>query len=224
MARKKTTQPHKKNSPLWLTIIVGFFMLCFYVARAFWRWFRRQSRRTQVIVAGGIAVVLVIGTISGAVSASNQGTAHPAATATQQSAQDTTSVSQTSNQDQPTVAITQQPTSLPTTEPTAKASPTVRATPKPQPTQTPPKPTPTKPACQAVNNNPWCYNFSPGTLIYYPPNGFCNYFNCIASFYGSDDPGDGYIVECGDGTYSQSGGERGACSSHNGVQQPLYSH
>lgn len=120
------------------------------------------------------------------------------------------------------------PTNTPTTQPSP--SPTVTATPKPvvtqkvQPTSPPPKPTPTKSTCQAINNNPWCYNFSPGTLIYYPPNGFCTYFNCITSFYGSDDPGDGYIVECTDTTYSQSGGERGACSGHGGVLRPLYHH
>jgi len=43
-------------------------------------------------------------------------------------------------------------------------------------------------------------------------------------FYESDDPGDGYIVQCSDGMYSLSGGERGACSYHSGVQRPLYSH
>src|SRR5579863_8526599 len=58
------------------------------------------------------------------------------------------------------------------------------------------------PSCFGINGNPWCYNFSPGTLIYTPPSGFCNYFNCIPSFFGSDDPGDGYINKRDDGTYS----------------------
>jgi hypothetical protein len=119
---------------------------------------------------------------------------------------------------------TDRPTPLPT--PTQKPTPipTPKPTPKPQPTQPPVHPTPTKPACQAVNNNPWCYNFSPGNLIYVPPSGFCNYFNCIPTFYGSDDPDNGHIVQCNDGTYSQSGGESGACSYHGGVMRPLYSH
>ena len=118
------------------------------------------------------------------------------------------------------------PTSAPANTPTAKptAEPTAKPTPKPVPTR-PPVPTPTpKPSCNAINGNPWCYNFSPGNLIYTPPSGFCGYFNCIASFYSSDDPGDGYIIECQDGTYSQSGGERGACSSHGGEMRALYSH
>src|SRR6516165_4592908 len=56
------------------------------------------------------------------------------------------------------------------------------------------------------------------------PSGFCNYLNCIKSFYEPANPGDDYIVECNDGAYSQSGSERGACSYHGGVMRPLYSH
>jgi hypothetical protein len=123
----------------------------------------------------------------------------------------------------------------PTATPTPSPSPTATPKPTPKPTQlavkpTPkptqkPAPTPTpKPHCAGVNGNPWCYDFNPGNLIYYPPSGFCGYFNCIPTFYASDDPGDGYIVECSDGTFSQSGGERGACSYHGGEMRPLYSH
>lgn len=91
-------------------------------------------------------------------------------------------------------------------------------TPPPQPTRQAiptPTPRPTRPpTCQAINNNAWCDNFSLGNLSYNPPSNFCDYFTCLAGFWGSDDPGDGYVVECADGTFSQSGGERGACSSH----------
>ncbi len=121
-------------------------------------------------------------------------------------------------------ATTSLPTDTPSPTPVPTATQTPRPTPKPQPTQKPvPTPTP-KPHCVGINNNPWCYDFNPGKLIYVPPSGFCSYFNCIASFYGSDDPGDGYIIECTDSTFSQSGGERGACSSHGGELRPLYSH
>ncbi len=122
-----------------------------------------------------------------------------------------------------TVVQTVLPKNIPTTVPikTPTPKPTSRPTPKPQPTHVVPTPTP---AHTGVNGNPWGYNFSPGKLIYYPPNGFCNYFKCISSFKGSDDPGDGYIIECRDQTYSQSGGERGACSYHGGEMRPLYSH
>ena len=115
-----------------------------------------------------------------------------------------------------------QPTDTPTpvVQPTHQAAPTPthQATPKPTPKPTQP------PACQAVNNNPWCYNFSPGKLITNPPSNFCAYFNCIASFVGADDPDGGYIVECSDTTFSQSGGESGSCSHHGGNLRPLYSH
>jgi len=122
-----------------------------------------------------------------------------------------------------TPTLTPTDTPIPTKTPTPTPRPTPTPTPKPVVVVTPtPKPQPTH--CVGINNNPWCYDFNPGGLIYTPPSGFCSYFNCIATFYQSDDPGDGYIVECQDGTYSQSGGERGACSSHGGVLRPLYSH
>src|SRR5260221_515964 len=99
----------------------------------------------------------------------------------------------------PTPGPTQKPTPTPTPKPTSAP------THQPAPTQPPHTPTP----CPGINCNPWGYNFSsPGKLIYVPPSGFCNYFNCIPTFYESDDPGDGYIVQCSDGMYSLSGGER----------------
>lgn len=86
----------------------------------------------------------------------------------------------------------------------------------PKPTQPPavatqpPAPQPTQPPT-GVNGNPWGYDFNPGNLITNPPANFCHYFNCIPTFHAPDDPDGGYIVECQDGTYSQSGGESGSC-------------
>jgi hypothetical protein len=126
--------------------------------------------------------------------------------------------------DTATVTLDSTPTPSPTPTDTPIPTPTPSPTSKPVPTPAP-RPTLTPaPKCVAVNNNPWCYDFNPGNLIYVPPSGFCNYFACISSFYAPDDPGDGYIVECSDGSYSQSGGESGACSYHGGVMRPLYSH
>jgi hypothetical protein len=149
----------------------------------------RKSRKGLCIILG---VILVIAQVGCSGSGIGDSTSTPTPTAT------TPTISKVI----PTVVPTKKPTPIPTPKPT----------PKSQPTQPPVNPTPTQPACQAVNNNPWCYNFSPGKLIYIPPSGFCNYFNCIPTFYGSDDPGDGYIVQCNDGSYSQSGGESGTCS------------
>jgi hypothetical protein len=72
-----------------------------------------------------------------------------------------------------------------------------------------------------VFNNPWGYNFNPGRLIYAPPSAFCAYFPCIKSFWRDTN---GYVVECRDGTFSHSGGRRGACSYHRGEWRPLYAH
>jgi hypothetical protein len=43
--------------------------------------------------------------------------------------------------------------------------------------------------------------------------GFCDTHDCIPNF----DNGNGSVVQCADGTYSHSGGIRGACSHHGGV-------
>jgi hypothetical protein len=108
--------------------------------------------------------------------------------------------------------------------PTPTPTPTQAPLPTSHPTQPPPTPKPTPTPCPGINCNPWGYNFSPGGLIYNPPASFCSYFNCIPSFWGPGDPGDGYINQCSDGTYSQSGGESGDCSYHGGEGRPLYSH
>jgi hypothetical protein len=112
----------------------------------------------------------------------------------------------------------QQATASPTLAPTATATPKPKptATPKPKPTATP-KPKPTC-AYNAVNGNPWCYNFSRCHTISNPPSSFCQYFNCIPSFW---DNTNGYVEECLDGTYSHSGGQSGSCSRHGGNRRPL---
>jgi hypothetical protein len=46
-----------------------------------------------------------------------------------------------------------------------------------------------------------------------PPANFCSIANCIPSF--SD--GQGFVVQCGDGLYSKSGGRTGACAGHGDV-------
>lgn len=67
--------------------------------------------------------------------------------------------------------------------------------------------------------NPWAYTFCGGRIITRPPSTFCRYFHCIASFWKSTL---GYVDQCRDGTYSHSGGRRGACSYHRGELRPLY--
>jgi hypothetical protein len=182
-----------------------------------WQWYKSRTKKVKLSIGcGAILAVLLffscIGTAVGSVNLATQSTPTPT-TPPQQAA---IFVSPTITQ-VPTPTPTQQPTPTPTPSPTPQ--PTISPTPTPKPTQPPPTP------CPGVNCNPWGYNFTPGKLIYYPPSNFCGaYFNCIPTFVEPDDPGDGYIVQCGDGLFSQSGGERGACSHHEGVSRPLYSH
>jgi len=84
-------------------------------------------------------------------------------------------------------------------------------------TSSQPKPQ-SQPRYPAVNNNPWDYNFSCCHLIDNPPSNFCDYFNCIATFWN----GQGYVVECSDTMYSLSGGRQGVCSHHGGFYRNLY--
>lgn len=72
-----------------------------------------------------------------------------------------------------------------------------------------------------VNGNPWGYDFNPGSLIYSPNSGFCNYFSCVTTFWKSTN---GYVVECGNDKYSHSGGVKDVCSRDGGVQATLYQH
>lgn len=111
--------------------------------------------------------------------------------------------------------------------PSLKPSPTPSPSPPPPPTsvaapQPAPPPPPAFDYCGAPSN-PWHYNFcasNSGKYIYSPPNPtFCQYFNCITSFWKS---ANGYVVECNDGAYSHSGGVQGACSYHNGVMRALW--
>jgi hypothetical protein len=110
----------------------------------------------------------------------------------------------------PTVAPTPPPTALPTAAPTAPpaTAPPATAAPTAAPANT----------CGAPTN-PWGYNFCGGNLIQSPPSNFCDYFNCIPSFWKSTK---GYVDQCSDGMFSHSGGRSGACSSHGGESRPLY--
>src|SRR4051812_42779295 len=45
-----------------------------------------------------------------------------------------------------------------------------------------------------------------------PAAAFCDSHTCVGDFYNES----GYIVECGDGTWSHAGGLSGACSHHQG--------
>jgi hypothetical protein len=104
-------------------------------------------------------------------------------------------------------------TRLPAASPRASSGP--RAQPSPAPSHTSPPPT-----CGAPPN-PFGYDFCPpADLIYKPAQNFCQYFNCLLSFWTS---ATGYVEECADRTYSHAGGHGDACVHHGGNRRPLYS-
>jgi hypothetical protein len=105
----------------------------------------------------------------------------------------------------------------------ASPSPSPSPSPTPSPSSTPisspsPSPPPAVNLCGAPAN-PWNYTFCGGNRITAPDADFCSYFNCISSFW----KGTGYVVQCGDGTFSKSGGHTGVCSTHGGFKRNLYS-
>jgi hypothetical protein len=100
-----------------------------------------------------------------------------------------------------------------TSKPKVNSKPKVTAKPKPKATA--------KRRAFGINGNPWGYDFKRGRTISSAPGDFCSYFDCIASFWDSTN---GWVALCRDGMYSHSGGRRGACSHHGGVDRPLYRH
>ena len=163
-----------------------------------------------VVLAGIFAPTPRQASASGDLKSSSAGSATTTSSATILSAPSTTS--------SPTAVATSTPQ---TVAPTHTPSPTHTTAPKPKPK---PSPSPTHKAVSLCGapSNPWGFNFCgrghsirPSAL----PDAVCSYFNCIPSFY----DGNGYMVECHDGTYSMSGGIQGACSHHSGVWREVYS-
>lgn len=184
-----------------------------------WRWFRSKSRKFQIGL-GCFTILFLFSCsvcgITGAMAGTHTPTPTPTATTGQQEASQPTPKAT-----QAVLVATQTPTPSPRPSPTATPTPKPTPRPTPKPTQqVRPTPTPT-PKCQAVNNNPWCYNFVPGNLIYNPNAAFCDYFACVSTFWSATR---GYVVECANGEYSHSGGVSGACSRDGGVSRTLYSH
>jgi uncharacterized protein DUF4236 len=173
-------------------------------------WARRSLRGKSAIVVLAILLLAALNP-NGAPAPSPAGAFVPAAAA--------------ASPNTARVPLVARPTVLATAGPAAEATPraTSAATPRPTPKPTPrptPKPTP-RPKPVGLYGNPWGYNFSPGSLIKSPPDEFCSYFPCIASFWDSTS---GYVVECRDGQFSHSGGRSGVCSHHGGKARTLFRH
>ena len=179
-------------------------------------------KASGVLVTGAVAVMIVgttvgprapVSTTTGSVAAATASRVEGAARATFSAAPTVTSTPSPSPS--PSSTASPVPTTTPSpivqtaapTQPPATSAPTAPPTPKPAPPTT----APAQNLCGAPSN-PWGYNFCGGSFISAPPANFCNYFNCIASFWN----GRGYVMECSDTTYSKSGGISGSCSQHGG--------
>jgi hypothetical protein len=105
-------------------------------------------------------------------------------------------------------------------KPSPRPSPAPAPKPVPKPTPKPPAPKPVALSTCGAPSNPWGYNFcGRGSTISSPPDSFCDYFDCIPSFWDSTN---GYVMECDDSMYSHSGGRSGSCSHHGGNNRALY--
>lgn len=90
--------------------------------------------------------------------------------------------------------------------------------PQKEPSQKEPSSAPPVNLCGAAAN-PWNFHFcDSGSLIADPPAAFCSYFPCADNFWRSTN---GFVVECQDGRFSQTGGRPGACAQHGGVKRTL---
>ena len=227
------------------TAVVVFLLFCFPVGVVL-SWLRTDwsLRRRGAITAVVAVVVLILGatsspppaktvqlsspvggvaTLSAPTSAPtpSSGAAIPGSTSAKPSTSPAAATTTRPVSAAPTshaAALPPAPTTATTTRPAAPPppAPTTKAPPPKQPTQAP---TSQRSTCGAPSN-PYGYNFcGDGSYVTGPPGDICDYFDCIDNFW----HGRGYMVECNDGTYSMSGGLRGACSDHGGEDQPVYS-
>ncbi|WP_433332324.1 hypothetical protein [Spirillospora sp. CA-294931] len=163
------------------------------------------------VVAGVLALVVLIGLI-GLVVAGQQ-PPNREATLTSPS----TSASPTSPTPKPPTRTThaKPPQTITSTRP-----PPVESTrPPPVESTRPPPVRSAKPEklCGAPSN-PHGYSFCSGKRIYEPAPDVCGHFDCIPAF----TTGKGYMIQCKDRKVSMSGGRPGACSHHGGVLRPVH--
>jgi hypothetical protein len=184
------------------------------VHQQFGRWYRRQWGKNKVLT--GIITLVVVLLLCGAVS---NGIAH--------SSQNSTITDSTT----PTATQIAQNHIVPTSAPRATAKPTATPTPTPiPPTPTPEQVQPTSvptqapaPTCDMYEAGGVCYdtNSAGGSPVTVTPAGFCSAYPCVTDFSTANR---GYIVECGNGKWSHSGGITGVCSRDGNVAATLYSH
>jgi hypothetical protein len=181
-------------------------------------WYHAKRARKPVVTGcltafAALVVLLLCGTISGIANGGLQSLTREATP--------TPVVQKTPIHATPT----RTPAPKPTAAPAHTATPVPTATPQPTaapvPTATP---TPVPIVCAGGTQiEGACYNYdlAGGSLVYSPPASFCAYFACVSTFWTSTN---GYVVKCGDGKHSHSGGVAGACSRNGGVVAAIYQH
>jgi hypothetical protein len=220
------------------TVTVTLFLIFLFPVGLVLLWLRQDwSVRRRGWITGVVAVLVII-----AASTSN-----PQPVTTIQAGPAAGSGSSSSSATPPSVSASPSASAaaIPAAPPKTSAPPRTTAPPTPT-TQAPQPPPPTTTQARATQaprsqaptteaattqaapqastcgapQNPYGYNFcGTGGYVTSPAGDVCSYFNCIGNFWN----GHGYMVECNDGTYSMSGGIRGACSYHHGEDRPVYS-
>ena len=164
------------------------------------------------MVGGSVVAALVLLSVSSTVVSNRPGTL----TSRRAAAEPTPAAEVAVSTPTPTPVPTPSPTATPTS-PVATAPPahtTAVALPGQRTAPAPARPAST---CGAPAN-PWGYNFCGGTVIPSPNAAFCQYFDCIPSFWKHTR---GYVMMCDDGRYSHSGGVAGSCKGHGGDRRAL---
>ncbi|KXK62196.1 hypothetical protein AWW66_09750 [Micromonospora rosaria] len=67
--------------------------------------------------------------------------------------------------------------------------------------------------------NPFGYDYCGGERVHHPDEAICAWFSCGQDFW----LGEGYLVQCRDGSVSLSGGQPDACARHRGVRRTVWS-
>jgi hypothetical protein len=219
MPRWLTHERREHPILFWTLVIIGLavtwpFLLTYWLLR--WIWKSIYPQNVKLGVTGAVALLWLV--LFAVVGASNQNGSPATAQAPTPTAETAPLTPSTAATPTPTPAPT------PTPRPNATAIPHPATAPAVQPTRAPTSPPQPAFSYCGAPANPWHYNFCGGSVINPPPSNFCSYFNCIASFWTEDHPNDGYVIQCVDGRFSDSGGEAGSpCSSHGGPSRTLYS-
>jgi hypothetical protein len=210
------------------TIAVTLFLIFFFPVGLVLLWLRQDwSVRRRGWITGVVAVVVIIAASTSNPQPVTAIQAGPAAGSSSSSPSVTPSGASTSPSNSAAAVLVAPPKTSAPPRTTAAPTPTTQS-PEPPPPATTQAPTTQAATTQAAQqkstcgapSNPYGYNFcGTGGDITSPASDVCSYFNCIDYF----SHGHGYMIECRDGKYSMSGGISGACSSHHGVEQPVYS-